>query len=606
MSEDVMMPIQKLFVWKLEEEGTPEHSPLFSEVYVVPLYQRAYAWKREHIEQLIDDMIDSTGTYYLGPLIVAKREKAYEVIDGQQRLTTLYLLLHYLGLCVSKNEARLSFESREKSNQTLKPKTLSALIDNPDMGEADGLDETFRDAIKIISEKFKALEQEEGKTLEDLKKQFQERLSHVVLYRIEVPEHTDLNHYFEVMNTRGEQLTQPDILKARLMNKLHFDKNHDAFARIWEACADMSGYVQLHFAEEDRKQYFNADLEIVADNKFAREDSSTSKQGLTIAEILKLPQEDLPESATQEAAESQFESIIDFPHFLLHTLRVFRRSEYSLDDKHLLETFGDDWDASSVEGFLLCLLQCRYLFDRYIIKRDRSQASDSAWCLKCLNKDKTEVDTFDEALTKKNLMMQAALRVSYTAPKSMNWISTLLQFLYQETPQERITGERLLQETEAIAKKAVSKWLSMENHEQMGVATPHIVFNYLDYRLWNRAPNPKPDFQFAFRNSVEHWYPQHPSEGTFDAWDRVDHFGNLCLIQRSANSRFSNLNPEAKRSTFQEMIGKGSLKLREMRDQMTKDQAWRESECFRHGQEMLDLLKEATEQRSDDEVEGER
>ena len=54
------------------------------------------------------------------------------------------------------------------------------------------------------------------------------------------------------------------------------------------------------------------------------------------------------------------------------------------------------------------------------------------------------------------------------------------------------------------------------------------------------------------------------------------------------------------------MIGKGSLKLREMRDLMTKDQAWRESECFRHGQEMLDLLKEATEQRSDDEAEGER
>ena len=47
------------------------------------------------------------------------------------------------------------------------------------------------------------------------------RLAHVVLYRIEVPEHTDLNRYFEIMNTRGEQLEQHDILKAQLMGYLN-------------------------------------------------------------------------------------------------------------------------------------------------------------------------------------------------------------------------------------------------------------------------------------------------------------------------------------------------------------------------------------------------
>ena len=58
-----------------------------------------------------------------------------------------------------------------------------------------------------------------GDRVEDQKK-FVDRLKHVVLYRIEVPEHTDLNRYFEIMNTRGEQLEQHDILKARLMNYL--------------------------------------------------------------------------------------------------------------------------------------------------------------------------------------------------------------------------------------------------------------------------------------------------------------------------------------------------------------------------------------------------
>ena len=39
-------------------------------------------------------------------------------------------------------------------------------------------------------------------------------------------------------------------------------------------------------------------------------------------------------------------------------------------------------------------------------------------------------------------------------------------------------------------------------------------------------------FTFEFRNSVEHWYPQNPSKGTFDEWDQVDRFGNLCLFTK--------------------------------------------------------------------------
>lgn len=61
--------------------------------YIVPLYQRAYAWTQKEIRQLIDDINDfDEEQYYLGSLIVHKREDAFEVIDGQQRLTTLYLL----------------------------------------------------------------------------------------------------------------------------------------------------------------------------------------------------------------------------------------------------------------------------------------------------------------------------------------------------------------------------------------------------------------------------------------------------------------------------------------------------------------------------------
>lgn len=93
--------------------------------YVIPRYQRAYAWEDKEIVQLIDDINDSTGDYYIGSLVVAKvkgKVETYEVVDGQQRLTTLYLLLHYLVSCgglEGELGKTLSFDCRPNSNYTL-------------------------------------------------------------------------------------------------------------------------------------------------------------------------------------------------------------------------------------------------------------------------------------------------------------------------------------------------------------------------------------------------------------------------------------------------------------------------------------------------------
>lgn len=186
--------------------------------YVIPRYQRAYAWEDKEIVQLIDDINDSVGDYYIGSLVVAKvkgREERYEVVDGQQRLTTLYLLLNYL---VSHNGLEgevgktLSFDCRPNSNYTLEH-VQDLLSDEKSLiGDEDRLEQSILNGIKAIDQKFML-----GAIDVDA---FVERLKMVILYRIEVPEHTDLNRYFEIMNTRGEQLEQHDILKAQLMGYL--------------------------------------------------------------------------------------------------------------------------------------------------------------------------------------------------------------------------------------------------------------------------------------------------------------------------------------------------------------------------------------------------
>ena len=186
--------------------------------YVIPLYQRAFAWEDKQLTQLIEDIDDVTDNvhYFMGALIVAKQGKTFEVVDGQQRLTSLFLLFNCLEM---KIPCTLKFACRTKSNYTLEH-IQDWLQENRSSLDTDKLDEGILRGTKILLRKLKELEKEQ-KTLDT----FKEKLKKVIMYRIEVPENTDLNRYFEIMNTRGEQLEQHDILKAMLMSYLNDDSD---------------------------------------------------------------------------------------------------------------------------------------------------------------------------------------------------------------------------------------------------------------------------------------------------------------------------------------------------------------------------------------------
>ena len=648
---------------------------LFSEVgvrYVIPRYQRAYAWEEKEIEQLIDDICDDNDPkrdYYIGSLIVARRKAddgvEYEVIDGQQRLTTIYLLLQCLldeGYFsrgeVSVGEA-LSFDCRSKSNCTLAYIRSDA---RKSEGKEELLDQSILLAVDIIKKK---LAREFGDRVEDQKK-FVDRLKHVVLYRIEVPEHTDLNRYFEIMNTRGEQLEQHDILKARLMNYLDDACEREAFARIWEACSDMTGYVQMHFSVEDREKLFVEQWSSLSSEDALRElcrgkrRSEGKSDGLDISKIidLKSEEDDVDGALEKSDAEVRFESIIDFPYFLLHVLRVFCRAERLsmdgaeelgslLDDKCLLADYNKVIACGQMDGrpikenkggfareFIQFLLRSRFLFDKFIIKRERVEGDqEGSWSLKELRapnkkpyyantggvkKSKTQEEAHAECL-----MIQSALRVSYTSPKVMHWVTRLLECLFDA----KLKLPKLADKAERIAAEAVAENFFVQTLSEyseydikeyefgdyaFGVGTPHIVFNYLDYLLWKKAKKTYKDFVFEFRNSVEHWYPQHPSDGSIEPWDERDVFGNLCIISRSVNSKFSNLSPASKMDTYRGMVQKGSLKLRKMGeiidDELRKTEKpgvaaklWRQSACAKHEKKMIRLLCSALQEAVEEE-----
>lgn len=89
-------------------------SQIWDDNYVVPIYQRNYAWGEDQITQLLQDIYDASqneeSNYFIGSLVVLLRtDGVFEVIDGQQRLTTLHLICKKLGIL---KQSHLSYDSR--------------------------------------------------------------------------------------------------------------------------------------------------------------------------------------------------------------------------------------------------------------------------------------------------------------------------------------------------------------------------------------------------------------------------------------------------------------------------------------------------------------
>ncbi len=323
--------------------------------YIIPMYQRNYAWEEGEITQLIQDVIDyipkeneESRNYYIGTLVVFERSDGrLETIDGQQRLTTLSLLAAYL-----KNEEtdrieidwlkelNLHFDSRPNSQNT-----LTAIFNNQ-IGIMH-LDKPEESNTAILNghhliKKLLPLKLKESKA--DVNQFAKFLFENVQIMRVNVPKDTDLNHYFEIMNNRGEQLEKHEVLKSRMMEALKDDKESQiCLHMVWEACANMGKYVQMGFSPKQRDAIFGANDWSCFDVKNfdeLREKISQSTDELpdrdselTLDEIIRQAGCDIKQNSDDEAPE-RFNTVINFPNFLLHVLRVqTESSDVPLDEK---------------------------------------------------------------------------------------------------------------------------------------------------------------------------------------------------------------------------------------------------------------------------------
>jgi len=618
-----------------------------SETYTVPIYQRNYAWQVEQIEQLIRDIQDANDdgreSYFIGNLIVTERvedrdekKRDFEVVDGQQRLTTLYLLLMFLrndGDSLNDfHEDRLRYRSRPRAAEALR--RIARSTSQPATGVSDFPDD--EDAGTGIRDGFDAIGKFMDKHVQKGKKrsEFTDFLcGKVTLVRAPLPEDTDLNRYFEIMNTRGQQLQPVDIVKARLMHRLGDADERACFAWIWDACSDMDSYLQMSLARGDtglRTKLFGRTWEWLAPQDFGGlaelrpkpsaqagiPSGSIHEEALTLDKALDRYAGVEPSLPKDDPGSERFRSTIEFPVFLLHVLNVMKgdgeESERSLDDKQLIERFSKDFSGKNsgfVRQFAFVLLRCRNLFDSFVLKRKftASKEADDNWSLQRLkrgadNKANLDEDGDADSAAADLLLIQSMLRVTYTSPRTMHWITLLLKtFDLKARGPGEVSSDRLVRVLRDYSRRKV-KEAFFGDVQPTGFAIPRIVFTYLDYLLvgedpeWKgRYPEHVKKFRFSFRNSIEHFYPRNrvrDDPGCLVSEVCIDLLGNLALVGVRENSKFSNNMPKHK-AEFTDIIEK-SPKLMEMAG-IARSKDWGDRRIKSHHDRMISILRDDIE-----------
>ena len=588
---------------------------LNEDTYAIPLYQRNFAWTYDEIEQLLNDVADAfqenRDNYYIGTLVVNKENDLFKIIDGQQRTTALNLialaLKHEFGFDRLK-AVNLTFPARKKSNENIQKLFTKQKISEDDENELTRGYRHAKDALKKVSRD----RQLDSQSFVDY------LFDKVIIFRSILPEDLDLNLYFERFNSRGEQLEAHEILKAQMMAKFGSDQEMaQKFARIWDACAEFDKPVSSQFKMrrkradnfQERERIFGWHFSNYSFHNIYDDIDFYQNERRKLSDILgkKINEKNIE----VEKDFGDYTQVIDFPTFLLHVLAIWEgkdTSEVQLDDKKLLALFDiKNKNKTWVIEFSEFLLKIKHIFDNYIVRNsniDSSSRNKDEWFLQkgtyyeyqpngkskehYIVEERFTKNTFSDSEINQNIiLLQSMFAVTFTANRDSRWLYEILQFLYRHIAElnEQEFGDYFKEFLEKMAVTYAEERLFTEDRRIKNYgAIPVYAFNFVDYILWKNREELKKaydvkfeDFKFAYRRSIEHWFPQHPNsdERVEKIDDKFLHsFGNLCIITDSQNSKFGNLVPSAKYKQWEGIFNRQSLKLQMMADVTVKNDKW--------------------------------
>ncbi|MEZ8222490.1 DUF262 domain-containing protein [Vibrio splendidus] len=522
--------------------------------FSIPSYQRPYVWSDDDVLLLFKDIKEACRlkepNYFIGTILSSRieqdGERIYELIDGQQRTTTLMLMtiafkyagiksdLAGLAVYTSSNgedKPRLQFSIREQVQQLLgglaglknyQVPSKETIADNAylkQMGVA--LDVLTKEVEKLKSDGLVSAE-----AMGDYLYRQVQWVNNVV------PTQMDLNRLFATMNTAGIQLEQADILKAKLFKNILTDKaQYDA---MWVACEHLENY----FERNVRKVFPNADWYHIepehlasfdAERFAAKDETSEALSSLSIAQLAdqasQVKASSIPDNTKQEKFETYdldvetvyCRPIIKFPLLLIHAYRVYLALNDHQDivprlhSDRLLEIFDPliNADEQSVKQFIGTLWQVRYQFDRWVVKWvERDDATDAQLGLTYQSRSKSN-DTYYINRTQRELTDSVLLQSvrNFTGERSAQyWLTPFISGLIRSSIKQDSEALELLEnidnkmslsvDTQKEASFALAEglepncqsWQSQSTYfaKSLGTSFEHYWFQKLEYLIWKQ------------------------------------------------------------------------------------------------------------------------
>ena len=178
----------------------------------IPTYQRGYRWTQDEVEKLLNDIYEfnADGTeaneyYCLQPIVVKKIKDEYRIVDGQQRITTISLILGVISKELSQNESQITINYK--------------VTDNP-------LDNHYKDEAITVIKNWISKKEKESKEFK-LNKLKENLLNSTKVIWYELDEVENEHKVFERLNVGKIPLTSAELIKATLLNSKNFTRDSE-------------------------------------------------------------------------------------------------------------------------------------------------------------------------------------------------------------------------------------------------------------------------------------------------------------------------------------------------------------------------------------------
>lgn len=391
--------------------------------FYIPIYQRSYSWKTENVEMLLNDININDEGYFIGNILLEdniKEEKLY-VVDGQQRLTTIYIII----LAIYKKARQLSIASDKNSklmstidrfyngieemlglyyyddiyqiehDEHLKLhllKTDQILLNQcVTFVQNDEKDAQLRNSNRLFMKAFitaydfltEIMQSNENSEKDQFKilTTFMAKVKNAIILPIQLSDLSDVFAVFSSMNSKGQPLTTIDLLKADILS--YSRDNDDSLINKWEELINIlkMGASELKLTEANRF------LQNTYDAFYSTTNSSiTVKQSLTeYRHILEENSDDITQFVEELqhiakiysliASEDKLKTDIEkYNHPILNSLAFLQKLDVKSAYPILLKLF--DWISAGIVSADKCCcltdLLGRFYVRRNIVKRPKA------------------------------------------------------------------------------------------------------------------------------------------------------------------------------------------------------------------------------------------